>query len=144
MLIVLAARGERGAQYYHIGDFFCEQNLDLKVFFVRRAACLCFGWWETRAHLPPTGRGSEILYSRQPGSDESGGSVVGTWAAMNAAPGAIWLPAGPQPAAYSHCQKAHYGVGNQHSPGRHQFDASSRRPLSRLRRVLSIAGTLDI
>ena len=74
---------------------------------------------------------------RQPGSDESGGSVVGTWAAMNAAPGAIWLPAGPQPAAYSHCQKAHYGVGNQHSPGRHQFDASSRR-------VLSIAATLDI
>ena len=39
-----------------------------------------------------------------PGPEENGGSVVGTWAAMNAAPGAIW--------SASTCQKAHYRVGN--------------------------------
>ena len=45
--------------------------------------------------------------------------------AMNAAPGAIWSPAGPQPASP---QAQSHKVGNQHSPAR-QFDAF-RLPVS--------------
>ena len=49
------------------------------------------------------------------GSEESGGSVVGTWAAMNAAPGAIWSPAGTQPEACLVPEGPLHRVGNQHS-----------------------------
>ena len=79
------------------------------------------GWCPPRAHLPPIGseaRAEEVWFSVR--------SNLGKRSdAMNAAPGAIWSPAGPQPASP---QAQSHKVGNQHSPAR-QFDAF-RLPVS--------------